>query len=236
MINNFALGLLAAFVSADAMVGTNIGGWMVLEPWITPSLFYRFLSKTKSEGVGMDSWTLCEALGPVEGNKLMRAHWETWVTEDHIKALADREVEIVRLPIGDWTTVPYGPYIGCMDGAADKIQWFLDTAAKYGLKVLLDVHAIKDSQNGFDNSGKASNVEWVDETHFKHWSISAGNWMGHWNGWGYDSINYDHITWAVDNCVALMNRWGHHPALYALEPVNEPWWNSNYDVLKDYYR
>jgi hypothetical protein len=33
-----------------------------------------------------------------------------------------------------------------------------------------------------------------------------------------------------------MKRWGHHPAMYALEPVNEPWWNSNYDVLKDYYR
>ena len=58
---------------------------MVLEPWITPSLFYRFLDTKKSAGVGMDSWTLCEALGPVEGNKLMKAHWETWYTEDHIK-------------------------------------------------------------------------------------------------------------------------------------------------------
>ena len=112
------------------------------------------------------------------------------------------------------------------------VKW----ADEIGLKVLIDLHGAPGSQNGFDNSGKASNVEWVDETHFKHWSISAGNWMGHWNGWGYDSINYDHITWAVDNCVALMNRWGNHPALYALEPVNEPWWNSNYDVLKDYYR
>ena len=37
-----------------AIVGTNIGGWQVLEPWITPSLFYRFLGKTHSEGVGMD--------------------------------------------------------------------------------------------------------------------------------------------------------------------------------------
>ena len=36
------------------MVGTNIGGWMVLEPWITPSMFYRFLGKTHEEGVGMD--------------------------------------------------------------------------------------------------------------------------------------------------------------------------------------
>lgn len=34
--------------SGKATVGTNIGGWMVLEPWITPSLFYRFLDKTHS--------------------------------------------------------------------------------------------------------------------------------------------------------------------------------------------
>ena len=51
-----------------ATVGTNIGGWMVLEPWITPSLFYRFLDKTHSEGVGTDMWTFCEALGPEVGN------------------------------------------------------------------------------------------------------------------------------------------------------------------------
>ena len=168
----------------------------------------------------------------------MRAHWDTWFTKAYIQALAQRHVEIVRLPIGDWTTVAYGPYIGCMDGAAEKIDWFMDTAAKYGIKVLLDVHAIKDSQNGFDNSGKATNVEWTDETHFKHWSISAGNWMGNFNlqSYKYDSINWDNVTWAVNNCVAIMNRWGNHPAMYALEPVNEPWWNSDFSVLFDYYR
>ena len=67
------------------MTGTNIGGWQVLEPWITPSLFYRFLGKTHSEGVGMDSYTFCEALGAEYGNEVMRAHWDAWVTEDHIK-------------------------------------------------------------------------------------------------------------------------------------------------------
>ena len=68
-----------------AIVGTNIGGWQVLEPWITPSPFYRFLGKTHSEGVGMDSYTFCEALGAEYGNEVMRAHWDAWVTEDHIK-------------------------------------------------------------------------------------------------------------------------------------------------------
>jgi glucan 1,3-beta-glucosidase len=67
-----------------AKTGTNIGGWMVLEPWITPSLFYRFLGKTQDEGVGMDSYTVCKTLGPAEGNKLMRAHWDSFYTERDI--------------------------------------------------------------------------------------------------------------------------------------------------------
>ena len=57
-------GILAATGQASkpdpdnkAMRGTNIGGWMVLEPWITPSLFYWFLGKTHSEGVGLDTYT-----------------------------------------------------------------------------------------------------------------------------------------------------------------------------------
>lgn len=33
-----------------------------------------------------------------------------------------------------------------------------------------------------------------------------------------------------------MDRYGNHPALYAFEPLNEPWWGSDYDVLKSYYR
>jgi len=33
-----------------------------------------------------------------------------------------------------------------------------------------------------------------------------------------------------------MNRWGSHPAFYALQPVNEPSPKSDLGVLKDYYR
>jgi glucan 1,3-beta-glucosidase len=240
MLKNITIAALTSVAVAkkDALIGTNIGGWMVLEPWITPSLFYRFLGNTKSDGVGFDSYTFCEALGPVEGNLVMRSHWEHFITEDLIKGLADREVKIARLPIGDWTTTPYGPYVGCMDGAAEKIRWFLDTAEKYGIKVLLDVHAIKDSQNGFDNSGQASNLTWDDETHFKHWSHQSGNWLGTYNPEtrAYDNINQEHIQWAVDNVTNLMKLYGDHPAFYALEPANEPWEYSDIDALKDYYR
>jgi len=118
----------------------------------------------------MDSWTLCKALGPDQGNKVMRAHWDAWYNESSISDLADRGVEIIRLPVGDWTLNPYDVYVGCMDGAAEKIDWFYDMCAKYNIKVLMDVHAMKDSQNGYDNSGKTSNVVWSDDTHFLHWA------------------------------------------------------------------
>jgi glucan 1,3-beta-glucosidase len=65
--------------------GVALGGWLVLEPWITPSLFYQFLGATKKWGsdawkhVGMGSNTFCRALGPEEANKQLRRHWRTWV-------------------------------------------------------------------------------------------------------------------------------------------------------------
>ena len=104
------------------------------------------------------------------------------MTEDHIKSLADREVEVLRVPIGDWTITPYGPYVGCMDGAAERVSWILDTAQKYNLKVLLDIHAAIGSQNGFDNSGIASDFNWIDENNFQHWSVLNASWMGTFDG------------------------------------------------------
>jgi glucan 1,3-beta-glucosidase len=133
---------------------------MVLEPWITPSLFYRFLGKTHSEGVGMDQWTFCEALGPEYGNKVLRAHWDAWVTEEHLMDLSQKGVEILRVPIGDWTLDPYGPYVGCTEGAAEKLEWLLNTCDQIGLKVWFDLHGIEGSQNAFDNSGLANKTVW----------------------------------------------------------------------------
>ena len=212
---------------------------MVLEPWITPSLFYRFLDQPGPEKVGMDQYTFCQALGPDEGNAVLREHWDKWITEDHFVQMAARDVEIVRLPLGDWTLKPYGPYVGCTEGAKDKITWLLDTAEKYNIKVLLDVHAVKDSQNGFDNSGVSNYTTWTDENNFVHWDHAWGEWLGPVNpddGCSLLSVNQDNIDWAKDTVQGLLDTWGNHPAVYAIEPVNEPWWCSDLDVLKTFYR
>jgi len=150
--------------------------------------------------------------------------------------MASREVEIIRVPIGDWTLKAYGPYVGCTDGAKDKVQWLLDTAQTYGIKVLLDVHAVKDSQNGFDNSGLANRTQWMNENNFNHDAV--GEWMGEWDSLRqkYKSIKQENIDWAKDTIQGLLDTWGTHEALYAIEPVNEPWGSSDLNVLMDFYR
>lgn len=92
--------------------GAALGGWLVLEPWITPSLFYQFLGASQKWGdeapdhVGLDSMSFCQALGPVEGNLQLRRHWKTWVTEEEIADLRALGADTLRLPVGDWMYVP----------------------------------------------------------------------------------------------------------------------------------
>ena len=92
--------------------GAALGGWLVLEPWITPSLFYQFLGASQkwgdqaSEHVGLDTLSFCSALGPVEANKQLRRHWKTWITEQQIIDLRALGADTVRIPVGDWMYVP----------------------------------------------------------------------------------------------------------------------------------
>ena len=96
--------------------GAALGGWLVLEPWITPSLFYQFLGASQKWGdeapnhVGLDSMSFCEALGPEEGNLQLRRHWKTWVTEQEIADLVVVGADTVRVPVGDWMYVPVRPH------------------------------------------------------------------------------------------------------------------------------
>jgi len=225
--------------------GTNLGGWMVLEPWITPSLFYQFLGGGPGT-TAFDTYTFCEVLGPEEANRQLRNHWETWVTEDIIKSLAESGgVNSLRLPVGDYQYKPYGPYEGCFDGSLEYVDKLLDWAHAYGLSVLLDIHALKDSQNGFDNSGQGSSLKWTtalgfeytNDITFEHWPIREARWIGTFDQKtaSYTEINYDNIQHALDVIQIMVEAYSGHPAVLGLEPVNEPWNFTPIKELKDFY-
>ena len=145
------------------VTGTSLGGWLVLEPWLTPSLFYQFLGadvrygpdiQKIKEKTGMDQKSFCTALGPSEANRQLRRHWRKWVTEEHIQGIAATGATHVRIPIGDWMFRPYDIYaqvedgVRCNDGAIEELDRVLKLCKTYGLRALLDMHAWIGSQNG----------------------------------------------------------------------------------------
>ena len=46
----------------------------------------------------------------------------------------------------------------------------------------------------------------------------------------------DNIDWAKDTVKGILDKWGDHPALYAIEPVNEPFYCTDLTLLKKFYR
>ena len=119
--------------------GVNLGGWMVLQPWITPSLFYQFEDQPM-EKTAMDMLGFCRVLGPNEGNRQLREHWRKWVTEDDLVALVRQGINTIRVPVGDWMFEPYEPFTGCTNGSVVELTRVLRICSKIGLKVLIDLH------------------------------------------------------------------------------------------------
>jgi hypothetical protein len=62
--------------------------------------------------------------------------------------------------------------------------------------------------------------------------------MGQWSNeeWRYTEYYLDNIARSLRVSKGLLQRFGNHSAFAAFEPVNEPWWNSNSTILKDFYR
>ena len=105
------LALLAAAAAENTLLsagekpslkirGVNLGGWLVLEKWIKPSLFSEWDAFDKK--APKDQWTYCETLGKTECKKRLEQHWDTWVTFDHLKTLASVGVNWLRVPVGYW--------------------------------------------------------------------------------------------------------------------------------------
>ncbi|KAI1335594.1 glucan 1,3-beta-glucosidase precursor [Xylariaceae sp. FL0016] len=139
---------------ADKIRGVNLGGWLVLEPWITPSIFEA------TPGNVVDEYTLTQTLGADEASSRLEAHWSSWITADDLADIASKGLNFVRIPVGYWSVTPLDgePYVS---GAYKHLGYALDWAQSNGLKVMIDLHGAPGSQNGFDNSGRRGAVDWT---------------------------------------------------------------------------
>lgn len=127
--------------------GVNLGGWLVLEKWMTPYLY---------NGTGAeDEYHLLKELGD-RAESMLRVHRDTFIVEDDFDWLSKASIHSVRLPVGHWLFNGSEPYYE----AASYVDWAFEMASKYNLAVLLDIHAAPGCQNGFDNGGLSGIMEW----------------------------------------------------------------------------
>jgi len=199
----------------DGMVrGVNLGGWFVLEPWITPVFFEEV-----NDGGDMivDEYTYAQYLDADTYQQRMVNHWNTFYTEQDFQDLYNSGISHMRMPIAYWywdveDGEPFpAPNMDDTDMQSPlfyikrAIQWM----DKIGLQVSLDLHTGPGSQNGYDNSGRRGESHWVD-----------GSYPG-------NRYNLDRTVSIVDQFSATTRQWidaGEFSidTLYGVGILNEP--------------
>ncbi|KAL5317218.1 hypothetical protein ACEPPN_014313 [Leptodophora sp. 'Broadleaf-Isolate-01'] len=134
--------------------GVSIGGWLALEPFITPSLF-------ESDSSLKDEYSLCKKLGPEKAAATLEKHYATFITEDDFRSIAAAGLDHIRIPFSYWAVKTFDddPYVFGVSWRylLRGIEW----ARKYGLRVKLDLHGVPGSQNGWNHSGRDGTVNWI---------------------------------------------------------------------------
>lgn len=139
----------------DKIWGVNIGGWLVLEPFICPAPFQKYYPNA------VDEWTLHTLMAADTANgglSQLEDHYKTFITEKDFAEIAGAGLNYVRIPLPYWA-------IEVRDGEPflPKVAWtyFLKAikwARKYGLRINLDLHTAPGSQNGWNHSGRLGTI------------------------------------------------------------------------------
>lgn len=184
------------FFKDGTVRGVNLGGWFVLEGWMTPDLF---------QGVdGSDETAFMEQ--KENAAEVLENHWDTFITEDDFAFLADHGVEYVRIPIPwwlwggiayEWPGEEEVEYASSIEYLERAMRW----AITYDIKVLLDLHTAPGCQNGFDNGGMSGIFEWYQNPEYVQMTVDvlediAFHFSGYSSLWGIEVLNEP--AWAVD--------------------------------------
>lgn len=134
-----------------ALRGVNAGGLGVIERWMT--------GFDRTDKVARDHYTISkiwlERFGHFNTLVLWEDYQAAWWTEADFANCAEMGINVIRLPFTymniDFSAVLSYDNAGNFDFTF--LDYFVETAAKYGIYTILDLHGAYGSQNGQDHSG-----------------------------------------------------------------------------------
>ena len=123
--------------------GVNLGGWLVLERWMTPSVF-----------ADTDASNEHQLMMQPNGPERIAKYRQEFMTEADFAWLHTHGIEALRVPVGYWVLESQDGYLE----ATKQLDWCFAMAQKYHMRVLLDLHAAPGAQNLGDHSGSGNRM------------------------------------------------------------------------------
>ena len=164
--------------------GVNMGNWLVLEKWMKPDVF----ASTNTED---ETW-LSRKMPPEALKAHLKQHRDTYVTKEDFRRVKEAGLSTIRLPVPYQVFGDRPPLVGCIEYVDLAFDW----AEELGLKILLDLHTVPGSQNGYDNGGLTGVCKWCK--------------------------NPEEVEFALSVLDRLAERYGKREGLYGIEVLNEP--------------
>ena len=101
-------------------------------------------------------------------DELNEAFFYAYCTEADFQLIKDTGLNTIRLPMY-YRNFMEGPddALTMRDDAFEKLDYFLELAKKYGLKVIVDMHGVVGGQSGYEHCGTRDMDFWENETYIQ---------------------------------------------------------------------
>jgi endoglucanase len=230
--------------------GVNLGGWLVMEPWMTPA----------DSGGLPDTYSILQELdsrfGVAEEQSLISTYQQSWISAADLANIKGAGFNAVRVPVwwGNFYPIANVSNSSWRSDAFTELDWLVNAAAAQGLYVIIDMHGVVGSQSTSDDTGQQNvNEYWSNSndqgnTAFMWWQIAS-----HYNGnptiAGYDLINepigapsnaavisayqnlYNTVRSADPSHIIIMEgTWGNWNWSMLPDPSSEGWTNVVYEM------
>ncbi len=153
--------------------------------------------------------------------ELMAYYWSCFFTEEDFRIIAQElELNVIRLPFYYLNILNDDYSLRSEEDAFAYLDWFVETAGKYGLYIILDLHGAPVTQNGYEHSGNYTGepLLWDDEEaiaatvslwefvarHYTETRPDLGKWIAAYDILNEPTSTYDGST--TEECWEVFDR------------------------------
>jgi aryl-phospho-beta-D-glucosidase BglC (GH1 family) len=215
--------------------GVNLGGWLVMEPWMCPA----------DSGGLPDTYSIIQELdnrfGVATEQAMILDYQKDWITTTDLTNIKNAGFNAVRVPVwwGNFYPIANVSNATFRSDAFTELDWLVNAAGAAGLYVIIDMHGAVGSQSTSDDTGQQNQNEyWSNSndqgnTAYMWWEI-ANHYKGNATVAGYDLLNEP--TGAPSNSAVISAYQSLYSSVRSADPshiifIEGTWGNWDWSML-----